>query len=456
MLRATLHALLLAMALGALGSAALPLPPIAAAERPEITLHRLDNGLEVILAPEPGQEVISVQMWYRVGSRDETAGTPGMAHLVELLMFSGTEAVPSYEQTMIELGGLVGSATWHDVTLFYTDVQADRLERVLEIEADRMRGLKLGGEIVTATAQSIGYQLTRVVEETPRRLLEQRLRALAYGDHPYGHPTVRNPEALADSLLPRCREFYARYYRPDNACLIVGGGIDSQAALAAATATLGAVEVPPAESPLRAPLPAVSTPATRRDRLELGFGLPTLAIAYPIPGKADDELTGAAIRLLVRYLEGRGRGSWTADLIDANGRPEVAQVGVDLATDQHAGLLMVVAALTDGGAATNVEAKLRDGLAAVADSLRAFDSPTDAARLLDDLRQAELHQVLAIRTSTSARAAEIGAAHLVQGDFNRYAREREILAAVEWPELVRAAGLLQPARALVVELSAGR
>ncbi|MGD8395739.1 MAG: pitrilysin family protein [Candidatus Eiseniibacteriota bacterium] len=447
---------------------------------PADTLERLDSGLELLVLPEPGHDLISVQVWYRVGTRDETADTAGIAHLLELLMFTGTTEVPDYNGTITELGGTYGSATWPDVTLFYTDVPATAVRRVLEIEADRMQHLTLPPDVVQASAESIAYAISRLVRDRPQAFVNDRLRALAFGrDHPYAHPLLRVPQASGVDLVERCRGFYEESYRPERACLIIAGAVDPDRVRRmvdeifgdVAGAAAGAAEAPP-----RRPVPPIVPATDPRDVLDLGLGFPTVSIGYPVPGSADDEVTDAALRLLARFMDGPGRALWTTGLVDAAGRPQVIDVETHLLLDQQQGLLVLHGALTDPDVADQVEARILDNVASMSSALEAratpgatgadgdtatsdnamtsgqAGGPSDNAAVLEDLRDRELLALFEQRRTTSARAAELGRAHLLRGDDTRYGRERELLQAVTWHDLARVAELLQPTRAATVQM----
>jgi zinc protease len=414
--------------------------------------HVLDNGLEVVILPEPGRAIASVQLWYGVGSRDETEETRGFAHLVELLMFAGTETTADFRGTVRTLGGRLGSATWPDVTLFYADVPADQVERILELEADRLLDLKITDEAIEFALTSIGTALARAVHTMPHRFLEDRLRALAYGDHPYANPAIGLTTATAAATVERCRSFHQRYYRPDNACLIIVGGVETEAVLAAARRSLGTLHRPPSHQPIREPLPALTPPRERRDRLDLGFDLPSLAIAYPIPGDGADELTTASLRLLAGYLRGPGRRSVTESIVDVTGQAEIARLEVDLMFDEHAGLLLVLASFPDPSRSAQVEERLLANLAQLAERIDSAATSDVTAGVLAELRAAELHQLLSARSTTSGRASALGNSHMLQGNYARYDGERALLGAVDWPAVARAARFMQPAKAVIIAL----
>ena len=185
----------------------------------------LDNGLEVFLQEDKSFPVAVINILYKVGSKNDPHGKKGIAHLFEHLMFCNKNT--SYDYEMQQIGGTNNAYTNYDVTNYYCSIPAENLERALWLEADRMKELNI-------TSESLNIQQNVVIEE-----LKQSYHNSPYGDvvihlmkmlfvegHPYHDPTIGYEEDILSVTLEDIQSFKKRYYRPDNAILVVSGNID--------------------------------------------------------------------------------------------------------------------------------------------------------------------------------------------------------------------------------------
>ncbi len=300
--------------------------------------QRLENGLEILVLPEPERDVAAVFVTYLVGSRDEEAGTRGYAHLFEHLMFTGTAAVPDWPKAMAELGGRSRSMTTTDWTAFQSEVPRTAVRRVLELEADRMRGLSLeAAGIAQATAAIRIEEAARSAEPYTIAAIADRLRPLAFPEHPYARAPVAD---TLDATAPdRCRAFYAQHYGPDRALLVVAGGVDPDSAIAQASALFGGVA---STGTVRAPLPPLPPPSVRSRVEPSADGETIIAIGYRVPGlgKPDFSLS----RLVHAFLAG-GAAPILRDAVRDGGPPAVL---ANAALDEATGLLTVAVHLGPG------------------------------------------------------------------------------------------------------------
>src|SRR6056297_431034 len=208
-----------------------------------IESHELANGLRVALAPRPGARTVTVRVAYEVGSRDDPDGLGGLAHLVEHLMFKGSERVADGEhfRRVRDVGGRVNAFTDWDLTEYVDTLPPSALPRVLESEADRMRGLRLD-------AASLETQRAAIQEEEALRILNvpyaeaaasflgQIWRQTPYDHSPMGTDAERQAATLAD-----VEAFHAEHHAPDNAVLVLTGGFDPVAARASIAETFGSM-----------------------------------------------------------------------------------------------------------------------------------------------------------------------------------------------------------------------
>ncbi len=212
------------------------------------------NGLTVLVAPTAVAPVATLGVVYRVGSKDEVAGHTGATHLLEHLMFKGTQRFNRDQGTEIarvlqRIGANFNATTWLDRTNYYATVPVEHLEIPADIEADRMRGALVRDEDLEKERSVVLNELDRG-ENEPFGVLLKGLFAHAFIEHPYHHPTIGwrgDVEAIKGKTL---RRFYDTFYHPDNATVIVSGDIEEQPALDVVEQFFGPVKRGP-ERPLR-------------------------------------------------------------------------------------------------------------------------------------------------------------------------------------------------------------
>ena len=210
--------------------------------------HVLENGLRIVLSPEPGLPVVAVNLWYDVGSRNEGPGQTGLAHLFEHMMFQGSRHVAGNQhfELLESAGGSANATTWFDRTNYYETVPAHHLELALWLEADRM-----GWMLAALTAEKLENQRDVVKNERRQRYdnqpygdWDEHMLAMVYPPgHPYRHPVIGSLEDINAFSLDDLESFFRAYYAPDNAVLTLCGGFDPGPALAAIQRYFG--EIPP-------------------------------------------------------------------------------------------------------------------------------------------------------------------------------------------------------------------
>jgi zinc protease len=211
-------------------------PAVAVIERWVTGLSQLtlDNGLRVVLAPEPESPTVSVCVTYDVGSLNEEPGQSGFAHLFEHLMFQGSRNVAKGEhfQLVTARGGQLNGSTSTDRTNYFETLPDNELELGLWLEADRMRWLDVSQENFENQRQVVKEEYRMRVENAAYEpALIELERQLFAGYSPYAHPTIGSMQDLDAARLDWVRGFYAKYYRPSNAVLSLSGGFDPDRAV---------------------------------------------------------------------------------------------------------------------------------------------------------------------------------------------------------------------------------
>ncbi|MFW6200697.1 MAG: M16 family metallopeptidase, partial [Gemmatimonadota bacterium] len=219
------------------------LEPVASVEG--ITEYRLENGLRVLLFPDPSQPTITVNVTYMVGSRHEGYGETGMAHLLEHLLFQGTPDHPDIDQELADRGARANGTTWFDRTNYYETFPAtdDNLEWALDLEADRMVNSFISAEDLESEMTVVRNEW-EAGENRPFSVLQKRMLSAAYDWHNYGNSTIGARSDIENVPIDRLKAFYEKYYQPDNAVLIVAGAFETDRALELIAREFGAIPRP--------------------------------------------------------------------------------------------------------------------------------------------------------------------------------------------------------------------
>jgi len=190
-----------------------------------VTSFDLENGMQVVVIEDHRAPVVTHMVWYRVGSADEQAGKSGIAHFLEHLMFKGTKTMApgEFSEIVSANGGQENAFTSYDYTGYYQKVSADRLPLMMQIEADRMQNLILSEEEVLPERDVVIEERNSRTESNPSALLREQRSALQYFNHRYGIPVIGWKHEIEQLTQQDALDFYAKYYAPNNAILIVAG-----------------------------------------------------------------------------------------------------------------------------------------------------------------------------------------------------------------------------------------
>ena len=281
-------------------------------------IHRrtLANGLRVVVSPDHTVPNVTVNLWVGVGSRQESPGRTGFAHLFEHLMFQGSRSVRSGEhfEALMAEGGRLNATTWFDRTNYFETVPTGALELALWLEADRH------GALLDAVTQENLDNQRDVVKEEKRQRYDNQPYGTALVDvyaavfpegHPYHHPTIGSMEDLDAATLDDVHAFFRRFYAPDNTVLTLCGDIEPEAGFAVVERYLGALEAraePPRPllpqlEPLGAAARVERHESVPNDRLHVGFRLPVDDTdEFLAASLALDCLAGLSTSRLVRRL----------------------------------------------------------------------------------------------------------------------------------------------------------
>ena len=188
---------------------------------------KLENGLQVIVIENSRAPVVSQMIWYNVGSIDEKFGKSGLAHFLEHLMFKGTKKYPSgyYSKYISKNGGTENAFTSFDYTAYYQIVPTEHLEKIVELEADRMTNLTLTDEQVETEKKVILEERYQRIDSKPSAILDESIRKSLFPNHTYGTPIIGWEHEIKALTIDDVRKFYNDYYSPKNAILIFSGDV---------------------------------------------------------------------------------------------------------------------------------------------------------------------------------------------------------------------------------------
>jgi len=195
---------------------------------PKVTSFTLENGMMGVVIEDHRAPVITHMVWYRVGSADEAPGESGIAHFLEHLMFKGTDTIPigAFSKIVAANGGQDNAFTSYDYTAYFQRVASDRLPKMMEMEADRMRNLVLTDEVVLPERDVVLEERRSRTDNNPSARFGEQMSAALFMNHGYGVPVIGWNHEIAKLNLTDALDFYKKYYAPDNAILIVAGDVD--------------------------------------------------------------------------------------------------------------------------------------------------------------------------------------------------------------------------------------
>jgi zinc protease len=307
-LRMMIQRMIAALVLFGMGlQSAFAAEPVKVGSVEGLTEYQLENGLRVVIFPEPSKDKITVNMTVLVGSRHEGYGEAGMAHLLEHMLFKPTADHPRPDQDLQSRGADYNGTTWVDRTNYYETLPAgdDNLEWAIGYEADRLINCPIKAEDL-ASEMTVVRNEFEMGENSPKHILEQRIFATAFEWHNYGKSTIGNRADIERVPVDNLRAFYKKYYRPDNVVLFIGGRLDEAKTLALVQKYFGPIPRP--ADPIRSTY--TEEPAQDGERLVTLRRVGNVAVAgvaYHIPAASDAEFPAVAILEAILTADQTGR-----------------------------------------------------------------------------------------------------------------------------------------------------
>jgi zinc protease len=249
----------------------------------------LPNGLKVLLVENHRAPVVTFQVWYKVGSRNEDHEKTGLSHVLEHMMFKGTKTIgpDDFSRRIQENGGNYNAFTSHDFTAYFENMSADRIEVALELESDRMKNLVLREEDFQTEKKVVMEERRLRTEDNPKAFLMEQLAATAFQRQPYRWPIIGWMDDLARLTLEDLKFYYWTYYTPTNAFLVVAGDFETEDMLSEIQTAFGSIpkKAPPSQDRTIDP-PQMGE---RRIIVKREAQLPFLAMAFRVPNIPDPD-----------------------------------------------------------------------------------------------------------------------------------------------------------------------
>jgi zinc protease len=397
---------------------------------PPINYHErtLPNGLKVISAQERSSPTVAIQVWYKVGSKDDPPSRSGFAHLFEHLMFKSTAHMKDemMDRLTEDVGGQNNASTSDDVTNYYEIVPSNYLETLLWAEADRMSSLNVNEKNFHSERDVVKEEFNTSVLAPPYGRLFYAIDKDSFTTHPYHRPTIGSKEDLDAATLEDVRAFHSTFYRPDNAVLIVVGDFEQQQLDAWVDKYFAKVAKP------GTPIPRVTVqepPRTSEKRFnETGpnVPLPAVAITYLAPPVSSPDAD--ALRVAESILSNGESSRLYQSLVYSQQIAQEAFGNADLRQDP--GIFVLGAILASDKKPEDAERAL------LAELKKMQDAPVSKAELEKAVNQLVANQ-LRERETNNGKAFAIGVAAAITGDPARVNTDIERLQAVTAADIQR-------------------
>jgi zinc protease len=345
---------------------AIGLALLAGSAQAALTDVTLDNGMRVIVQEDHRAPVMVSQVWYRAGAMDEFNGTTGVAHVLEHMMFKGTQNVPAgeFSKRIAAAGGRENAFTSRDYTAYFQQMQKDRLELSMQLEADRMANLVISDELFAKEIQVVMEERRLRTDDQPQSVVYERLMATAYQEHPYRRPIIGWMDDLQHMTGQDARDWYARWYAPNNATLVVAGDVNAGEVVAMAKRYFGAL--PARALPQRKPQDEPAQIGEKRIVVKAPAQLPYLLMAWHAPTLKDwqKDTDPYALQILAGVLSGNDSARLQKSLVKTSQIAVNVSAGYDPVA-RGPGLFMIDATPAQGKAVAALEKSIRDELARI-------------------------------------------------------------------------------------------
>jgi len=362
----------------------------------------LANGMRVVVREDHRAPTAVQMVWYRVGSIDERDGVTGVAHVTEHMMFKGTPSVGpgEFNRRVAAVGGRDNAFTSTDYTAYFQQVPATQLKTVMALEADRMRHLTLEPAGYSKEIQVIMEERRMRTDDQSSARLHEAMNAVAWQAHPYRRPVIGWMSDLEQMTVADVRDWYRRWYVPNNATLVVVGDVNHQQVFGWARQTYGAI--PARALPERKQFEEPVQAGQRQLDVKAPADLPLLVMGWKVPRLNDPrkDVDPYALEMLAQILDGHDAARLPTALV----KEQQVAVSIDTSydsTNRGPSMFMLQASPRPGHTIDQLEQAIRGALAEVANK---GVSEQELTRARSQLRASEVYK----KDSMMGQAMEIG------------------------------------------------
>jgi len=324
----------------------------------------LGNGLKVIVKEDHRAPVIVQQIWYRAGSMDENVGVTGVAHVLEHMMFKGTKTVPvgQFSKRISAAGGRENAFTSNDYTAYFQQLHKSKLPLAMQLESDRMHNLHLTETEFSKEIKVVMEERRMRTDDEPRALMNEKLMAVAYQEHPYRTPVIGWMNDLQTLSVNDAKTWYKNWYVPNNATLVVAGDVKASEVFALAQRFYG--RIPARSLPARKRFSEPPQLGVKRIVVKAPAQLPQLVMAYHVPTLRDPEKDWKpyALQILSGILDGNASARLNKILVREKQLASNVGAGYD-ATSRGPSLFVLEGTPSEGKSVTEIEEGLREQIA---------------------------------------------------------------------------------------------
>lgn len=339
--------------------------PIPEPSDEAVQSYQLSNGMKVLVIENHRAPVVVSQVWYKVGASYEHDGITGISHVLEHMMFKGTEEHPAgeFSEIISANGGEQNAFTGQDFTAYFQKIANDRLELCIELEADRMRNIVFDEKEFIKELEVVKEERRLRTEDKPTALTYERFNAVAYTNSPYRRPIVGWMEDLDTLTVDDAREWYETWYAPNNATLIVAGDVQAEDVFRLARQYFG--QLPTSKIPELKPRHEAKQYGTQRLTVELPAKIPYLVMGYKAPILTPDvvgteqEQELYALEVLAGVLDGGNSARLSKNLVRGQEIATSANASYGMSA-RHDTLFVLSAVPNDEVAIEVLEFALRD------------------------------------------------------------------------------------------------
>jgi|TARA_R100000049_G_C1948132_1_gene94208 zinc protease len=413
---------------------ALVLSLITLTARAELPTHefQLDNGLDVLVREDHRAPVITVMVWFKAGSIDEAPYETGLAHVLEHMMFKGSKRLDAgeFSRTVARFGGSDNAFTSYDFTAYFQQYEASRLPLALELEAERLKNLKIDDASFRRELQVVMEERRQRTDDKPTALAWEKFQAVARPGTGYAHPIIGWRDQLAQLQPQQARDWYDRFYVPGNATLVIAGDVTPEQVRPLVEKFFA--DLPRGETPPRPETTLNPPPGERRMTLRLPVRVPALYMSYNVPSltTADHQDDFYALTMLGGVLDGGTSARMESNLV--RGQRLAAGLGAGYDGLQRGnGTFTITATPNPAVSLDELEAAIKAEIEKIAEQ-----PPSEAE--MDRVRAGVLAEQIYQRDSVMGQAMELGTLSVLGLDWRLAGQFDDNLEAVT-PEQVQQA-----------------